>query len=731
MSNRIPAVILSCVITAFFALPAFGATAEGWIDDNTFRIIGKGAAPADEKDPGRKKEAARQAALADARARIASRIAATLPESGTGAHAALAEKVLREKAADTLNAITVVDAVWDDRGGCVIIVELKSDGLRTFLSSLVRLYLEKANSAKAGMAAADDADKRVAPKGGALAVERNESEVMKRKDDGFAGLPSTSPAMKSGRGRVGGMMREEAPREAAAMRSAPTASGLKAGFSDDNKQFNYFIGFLEKYNSVRHYDLGVQERIQLSVKDVNGRSVPNAAVTVTGADGKTLASGTTYADGSFLFFPTRYDSGIRSYKAVVIKDQLRQDAVFDRAGKRDVAIALNAPRVIPASVPLDIVFIFDTTGSMGEEIQRLKDTIEIIRLNIAALGSKPKVRFGMVLYRDQGDDYVTKVIPLTEDLDAFQKELAKVEAGGGGDEPEDLQSALKDAVNAMEWNKTGIRLAFVITDASSHLDYGQKYTYADAAVDANRKGIKIFTVGTGGLPVEGEYVLRQVAQYTYAKYIFLTYGERGDSDGGAAQSVSHHTGANFTADKLETVIMKFAREELAFLADKPLTADDEFFAATKTDEKRDETVGKLFGMALGQLVDYSSISIRGRVRVSLMPFSTADRALAADAEYFGEQLSLVLSRSTVFTQVERKDLQKIMKELELTMTGLTDEKNAAKVGKLLGAQMLITGQLFAGGKEQYELFLKLVNVETGEILSVTKAKIDRSLGLGR
>ena len=83
---------------------------------------------------------------------------------------------------------------------------------------------------------------------------------------------------------------------------------------------------------------------------------------------------------------------------------------------------------------------------MGEEIARLRQTIELINLNLTSLTSRPHVRFGMVLYRDRGDKYVTETTPLTDNLDEFRKKLNTVTADGGGDGPEDLQSALKEAV---------------------------------------------------------------------------------------------------------------------------------------------------------------------------------------------------------------------------------------------------------------------------------------------
>ncbi|MCK5076169.1 MAG: hypothetical protein KAR38_07315, partial [Calditrichia bacterium] len=64
------------------------------------------------------------------------------------------------------------------------------------------------------------------------------------------------------------------------------------------------------------------------------------------------------------------------------------------------------------------------------------------------------------------------------------------------------------------------------------------------------------------------------------------------------------------------------------------------------------------------------------------------------------------------------------------LSGLTDEKNTPKVGKLIGAEIILTGNLYSKN-ENYELFIKLLRVETGEILSVTKILIDNQLGLNK
>ena len=284
--------------------------------------------------------------------------------------------------------------------------------------------------------------------------------------------------------------------------------------------------------------------------------------------------GKTYADGSFFIYPLQAELNAKSIDAEVEYQNQTKIIKIDRNGPRQVDIVLDVKRESYQSIPIDLLFILDVTGSMGEELERLKTSIEIINLNIASLNIRPDIRFGLVSYRDQDDDFITKLIPFTSDLQAFQREINKLDAKGGGDDPEDLQSALKDAMQKMNWNDQGIRLAFIITDAAIHLDYGQKYTYVRAAEEAKAKGIKIFSVGTGGLDIAGEYILRQISQYTYGKYIFLTYGEEGESEGGRPGSVSHHTGSNFQTDKLEAIIIHFAKEELSHLSEIEVIEDE-------------------------------------------------------------------------------------------------------------------------------------------------------------
>jgi len=71
---------------------------------------------------------------------------------------------------------------------------------------------------------------------------------------------------------------------------------------------------------------------------------------------------------------------------------------------------------------LEMVFVLDTTGSMGALIEGAKQRIWGI-VNEVMQESHTSVRIGLVAYRDRGDEYVTQVLPLTSDLDQVYTKL--------------------------------------------------------------------------------------------------------------------------------------------------------------------------------------------------------------------------------------------------------------------------------------------------------------------
>jgi len=556
----------------------------------------------------------------------------------------------------------------------------------------------------------------------------------------------------------------DAPAPAAMARSESSAgsgrpgrgseSGLKAGFADDNQQYNAFTAFIrDNTPQVNAREVPYRDRIVFRVSDEQGATVPNAQVRIMAPDGSEAARGKTWADGTFDFYPDlhAYNGQKSSWTAEAIAPvgprkiaEPRASIGFKLDGPGTVNLLLKAQRWTPNPIPLDIVFVLDTTGSMGEEIERLKTTIEIIYDNLDLALPRPKLRFGLVLYKDRGDEYVVRQYPLTENLDDFRKALSRASASGGGDEPEDLEAALESTVSkAIGWNPDGVRLAFIITDAPTQT-YDGVFGYDSAVRTAREQGIKIHSVGTGGLPLEGEYQLRQIAQATRGRYIFLTYGERGESEGGTIGAVSHHSGANWNADKLEAVIIRFAKEELALMGTESIRVPDDDYFEARSVASRDKTeiLDELFGETVKRLMDYASATVEPETPAAILPISLspdnqADPELAPilkrNAEYFGMSFMQASLAARRFRLVAREDLQAILGELELSLSALGDSGSSARVGELLGAELLVTSSLIklppTVDGPAWELSVRLIKVRNGEILSVARARIAKELGL--
>jgi Mg-chelatase subunit ChlD len=108
---------------------------------------------------------------------------------------------------------------------------------------------------------------------------------------------------------------------------------------------------------------------------------------------------------------------------------------------------------------LEMVFVLDTTGSMGGLIDGAKQRIWGIINEVMQKPSKPRVRVGLVAYRDNGDEYVTKLLAITEDLDKVYTTLMDYRADGGGDTPENVRKALAEGVRNAGWTKSRNGLA--------------------------------------------------------------------------------------------------------------------------------------------------------------------------------------------------------------------------------------------------------------------------------
>ena len=328
-----------------------------------------------------------------------------------------------------------------------------------------------------------------------------------------------------------------------ALRQGP---GLRAGSVDDNAAFADYLKYRDDFRrlGITVHDVDVSVRHVVTVVDEDGQPLLGAMVKAGSQEVR------TGADGRALLFGNVAGADVRWADAAATAD-FAQDS-------REHRITLPVHRS-QSRAKLDVLFLIDTTGSMGDEIDRLKDSVRSVSERIAGLPANADLRLGMTVYRDRGDLFVTRTFDFTSSVDVFKAALAEVQAGGGGDNPEDLNAGLHQAVTDPSWRGDDtVKLVFLIADAPPHLDYQDGPDYAADMRAAARRGIKIMPIASSGLDDQGEYVFRQLAQITMGRFTFLTYGADGASPG---DHTDHHV-SDYAVLALDDLVVRLVSDEL-------------------------------------------------------------------------------------------------------------------------------------------------------------------------
>jgi hypothetical protein len=340
-------------------------------------------------------------------------------------------------------------------------------------------------------------------------------------------------------------------------------SPLTAGQVDDNAKFDDYLFFLRNRDpNISVLPIDVEQRMFVRVLDGSQQPVAGARVQLFSGDHEVF-DGRTMSDGRVLFLPRAAGAhNDQSFRALVTRGQTQAEANL-KAGPLEQAVTLgvgdnNGP------VNLDIVFLMDATGSMADEIDHIKATVDSIATRIEQLPGSTRPRLGLVAYRDIGDDYVSRAWDFTGSVQEFSANLANVEADNGGDYPEAVVTGLKDALALPGWrdNNSGrhLRLVILVGDAPPHLDYPNDPAYPQLLNEAVASGVKIFPIGASGLDSQGEYIFRQFAQVTQGQFVFLTYA---NGVSGAPGPATTHNVSDFSVRNLDHLVVQLVAGEVA------------------------------------------------------------------------------------------------------------------------------------------------------------------------
>jgi hypothetical protein len=104
--------------------------------------------------------------------------------------------------------------------------------------------------------------------------------------------------------------------------------------------------------------------------------------------------------------------------------------------------------------------------------------------------------------------------------------------------------------------------------------------------------------------------------------------------------------------------------------------------------------------------------------LAILSVSTRDREMA---EFVIDELAYVLVNTGNYKIVDRRSLEAIRTEQNFQSSGEVDDDSAVSIGKLLGANVVITGSI-SGSDSMRRLRLKALDVQTAQIVAMSSER---------
>jgi von Willebrand factor type A domain-containing protein len=298
------------------------------------------------------------------------------------------------------------------------------------------------------------------------------------------------------------------------------AGVITAGEWNDLNHWDFWLNLHDKdvFNEVKssyRYDLAAK----ITVKLLSADNVPleDEPVSVQKSDGTILWESHTDNKGIAQLFIGKAQR-TASFKIYV------PDRGFSAPGVYSTEIReYQVPVTVGTVSNADIAFVVDATGSMGDEITYLKTELLDVINRVKSNHPDMVLRTGSIFYRDEGDEYVTRKSDFSGNSSTTIDFIRNQSAGGGGDFPEAVHTAVKEAVEQLAWSaKAKSKIMFLILDAPPHENEAVLATLEAQVKAAARKGIRIVPVTASGINKLTEYLMRQIAIATNGTYVFIT-----------------------------------------------------------------------------------------------------------------------------------------------------------------------------------------------------------------
>jgi hypothetical protein len=291
----------------------------------------------------------------------------------------------------------------------------------------------------------------------------------------------------------------------------------------DNWQFWRNLFQEEDYREIPSlWSIYNHNRIDVLIKNQNQELVNNAKVELID-NNQVMWIARTDNFGKAVLWLKPYESGsISDYSNLELRVndiQVFTGVTVYRGGANTLTIHPE----MPPACKIELSFIVDATGSMGDELEFLKSDLQNVISRVQRSRANSEILLSTVFYRDDGDDYVTRSSGFTTQVPVITSFINAQQAGGGGDYPEAVHKGFEVALNEFQWSQNAsTRIIFLLLDAPPHNEVQILEQIRAQAKKAAQLGIKIIPIGASGIDKPTEFLSRNLAQLTNGTYVFIT-----------------------------------------------------------------------------------------------------------------------------------------------------------------------------------------------------------------
>lgn len=310
--------------------------------------------------------------------------------------------------------------------------------------------------------------------------------------------------------------------------------------------FGKFNHFLEENNS---WGFNSLKRVKVNVT-CGESAVAGATVIAYDNEGETLFSAVSDAQGNAYLFVSENEGRVE-----VLSGEGSATAQFS-AEERELFVVLES-KGDKLNV-IELMFVVDVTGSMGDEISFLKAELADVIKKISATDSELVIKLAFLFYRDLDDKvpfYYCDFMDVTDPigLELRLNELESQYATGGGDTPEAVDEALKRAVNAQWSTGATTKIIYHVLDAPAHNATKYREKFNEAVLVAAEKGVRVCPILCSGADTVTEYTMREAAIHTGGTFIFVT------DDSGIGNSHHDPELPNITVELLNSMLVRLTK----------------------------------------------------------------------------------------------------------------------------------------------------------------------------